>query len=59
VGARTHSFDSRAIFSIPAVVAPTVEETMVATPIVSFPVTSTQENEGHVIQEHIKPVVTN
>jgi hypothetical protein len=32
---------------------------MVATPIVSSPVTSTQENEGHVIQEHIKPVVTN
>ena len=45
-------------FSLPAVAAPTVLDTMVPAPIVIPPVATMNENEEPVLQDPIEPIAT-
>ena len=44
-------------FSLPVATAPTVQGTIVTTPVVSSPIATTNEDEEHVLQDPIEPVV--
>ena len=44
-------------FSIPIAVAPTVQVTVVTTPVVSSPMATTNEDEEPVLQDPIEPIV--
>ena len=46
------------IFSLPAVAAPTVLDTMVPAPVVISPVATMNENEEPVLQDSIEPIAT-
>ena len=46
------------IFSLPAVAAPTVQDTMVSAPIVIPPVATINEDEEPVLQDPIEPIAT-
>ena len=46
------------IFSLPAVAAPTVQDTMVSAPVVIPPVATMNENEEPVLQDPIEPIAT-
>ena len=46
------------IFSLPAVAAPTVLDTMVPAPVVIPPMTTMNENEEPVLQDPIEPIAT-
>ena len=46
------------IFSLHAVAAPTLQDTMVSAPVVIPPVATMNENEEHVLQDPIEPIAT-
>ena len=45
-------------FSLPAVAAPTVQDTMVPTPVVIPPVATMNDDEKPVLQDPIEPIAT-
>ena len=45
-------------FSLPAIAAPTVLDTMVPAPVVISPVATMNENEEPVLQDSIEPIAT-
>ena len=45
-------------FTLPATVAPTVQDTIVPTPVASSPVATMNEHEEHVLQDPLELVVT-
>ena len=45
-------------FSLPAVAAPTVQDTMVPAPVVIPPVATMNDDEEHVLQDPIEPIAT-
>ena len=45
-------------FSLPAVAAPTVQDTMVSAPVVILTVATMNENEEPVLQDPIEPIAT-
>ena len=47
------------IFSLHAVAAPTVQDTIVSAPVVIPPVAKMNENEKPVLQDPIEPIITN
>jgi hypothetical protein len=40
-------------FTLPAVVAPTVQDTIVPTPVASFPMATMNEHEEPILEEHV------
>ena len=46
------------IFSLPAIAALTVLDTVVPAPVVIPPVATMNDDEKHVLQDPIKPIVT-
>jgi hypothetical protein len=46
-------------FSLPAVAAPTVKDTVVPAPVVIPPVATMNNDEGPVLQDPIEPIITN
>ena len=44
-------------FTLPVAVAPTVQDTVVSTPVASSPVATMNEHEEHVLEEPIEPNV--
>ena len=46
-------------FSLSTVVAPTVQDTVVSTPVVILPVTTMDDDEEPVLQDPIEPIATN
>ena len=46
------------IFSLPAIAAPTVQDTVVPAPVVIPPVAKMSENEEPVLQDPIEPIAT-
>ena len=46
------------IFSLPAVAAPTMQDTMVSAPVVILPVATMNENEEPILQDPIEPIAT-
>ena len=46
------------IFSLPAIAAPTVQDTMVSAPVVIPLVATMNENEKPVLQDSIEPIAT-
>ena len=45
-------------FSLPAVAAPIVQDTVVLAPIVILPVATINDDEEHVLQDPVEPVAT-
>ena len=46
-------------FSLPAVAAPTVQDTVVPTPVVIPPVATMNDDEEPILQDLVEPIVTN
>ena len=45
-------------FTLPVVVVPTVQDTVVTTPVVSSPMTTMNEHEEHVLRDPQEPIAT-